>query len=115
MDSWLCFQAEHRSNRKLFRSQLRSYLCGEYLILSLSSPDPVKDHAMSTTNSSQPGERSRAICGRCNSIQETTLERRDVPLDDGSGTAQNALAAICTNCGDVVAMPAQELNIVPLS
>jgi|TARA_R100000687_G_C6433541_1_gene156943 RNase P subunit RPR2 len=68
---------------------------------------------MSTTIPSQPGDRSRAICENCNGIQETVIERRDVPLDDGSGTAQNALAAICTDCGDIVAMPAQNLNIVP--
>ena len=68
---------------------------------------------MSTTSPSQPGDRSHAICESCNGIQETVIERRDVPLDDGSGTAQNALAAICADCGDIVAMPAQDLAIVP--
>jgi len=68
---------------------------------------------MPETSRFQPGDHSRAICENCNGVQETVFERRDVPLDDGSGTAHDALVAICTDCGDVVAMPAQQLDIIP--
>lgn len=68
---------------------------------------------MSMTHQFQAGGRSRAICDTCDGVQETIIERRDVPLDDGSGTARNALAAICSGCGEVIAMPAQELDITP--
>lgn len=67
---------------------------------------------MSKTRPLQPGDRSRAICDSCAAIMETVIARRDVPLNDGSGIAEDALAAICTSCDEVVAMPAQELRIV---
>lgn len=67
---------------------------------------------MAQVSNLQPGDRSQAICDTCKAIVETVIERRDVPLSNGGGIAREALAAICTDCDKVVAMPAQDLDII---
>lgn len=53
------------------------------------------------------GDKSKAICARCEAIVQTTFMRRDVPFSDASGLARNILVGVCDCCGDVVAIPAQ--------
>lgn len=61
---------------------------------------------MSTT-SFQEGDKSTAICSRCDKLVSTTFVRRDVQFSDGKGSAHNILVAVCEGCGDVVGTPAQ--------
>ncbi|WP_200798012.1 hypothetical protein [Roseivivax lentus] len=58
------------------------------------------------------GDRSRAICSVCGHIVSTTFALRDVPFDAGIGVVPNVLAAVCDNCGGVVAIPAQSTNAI---
>jgi hypothetical protein len=58
------------------------------------------------------GDKSRAICGSCQDIVETTFLYRDVPFDDGSGTVKDILASVCDRCSEVVAIPAQSLPAI---
>lgn len=60
----------------------------------------------------QPGDKSKAICWSCEALVTTTFALRDVPLSDGSGTAQGVLAAVCDRCSNVVAVTAQSTNAV---
>ncbi|HEV3422394.1 MAG TPA: hypothetical protein VG105_01155 [Paraburkholderia sp.] len=55
----------------------------------------------------EEGEKSKAICERCQQLVSTTFVRRDVPFSDGTGEASNILAAVCDHCDEVVAIPAQ--------
>lgn len=55
----------------------------------------------------QAGETSQAICYDCSDLVPTTFSYRDVPFDDGVGTAKGILASVCDRCGGVVAIPAQ--------
>jgi hypothetical protein len=55
----------------------------------------------------QEGEKSRAICDHCRAMVATTFCRRDVPFESGNGWARNILVAVCDQCGEVVATPAQ--------
>lgn len=55
----------------------------------------------------KPGEKSRAICTSCKKLVCTTFAYRDVPFDDGEGEVKDILAAVCDECGAVVAIPAQ--------
>jgi hypothetical protein len=43
----------------------------------------------------------------CAKLVTTTFSYRDVPFDDNVGTAKNILAAVCDECKNVVAIPAQ--------
>ena len=53
------------------------------------------------------GDKSWAICERCEEVVSTTMELRDVPFDDLSGEASQVIAGICDICHEVVAIPAQ--------
>jgi len=53
-----------------------------------------------------PGEKGRALCETCGLVS-TTFDYRDVPFQDGSGTVQDILVAVCDTCGMVVAIPPQ--------
>lgn len=55
----------------------------------------------------QPGDKSRAVCPHCAKLVTTTFNYRDVPFDDGSGTVRDILTAVCDECAQVVAVPAQ--------
>ncbi len=55
----------------------------------------------------KPGDTSKAVCEYCNKIVDTTFVVRDVPFFDGSGIVENILVAVCDNCNEVVAIPAQ--------
>lgn len=55
----------------------------------------------------KPGDTSKAVCECCNKLVDTTFAVRDVPFFDGSGIVENILVAVCDNCNEVVAIPAQ--------
>ncbi|KAB2697586.1 hypothetical protein F9K79_17190 [Ochrobactrum sp. Kaboul] len=55
----------------------------------------------------QPGDTSRAICPHCGKLVVTTFAYRDVAFEDGSGVVKGILAAVCDECHNVVAIPAQ--------
>lgn len=62
--------------------------------------------------SSEPykaGEKSRAICSFCNSIQITTFTERTVLLRLGNEMVPNLLVAVCDNCNKVVGIPQQSV------
>ncbi len=58
------------------------------------------------------GDHSRAICETCNRLVDTTFAVRDVPFNDGVGVATNILVAVCNNCKEVVAIPAQSVAAI---
>lgn len=58
------------------------------------------------------GDTSHAICTDCNALVSTRFMTRDVPFDDGKGVVKDVLAAVCTGCGNVVALPAQSMSAV---
>jgi ribosomal protein L40E len=53
------------------------------------------------------GTASKAICEHCKALVPTTFRYRDVLFDDGTGTAENILVAVCDQCDAVLASPAQ--------
>lgn len=53
------------------------------------------------------GDKSKAICNKCECVVETTFMKRDVALSDNSAIVENLLVAVCNNCNAVVAMPQQ--------
>ncbi|KRA65264.1 hypothetical protein [Rhizobium sp. Root651] len=55
----------------------------------------------------QPGDTSRAICPHCGKLVSTTFAYRDVPFEGGSGVVKGILAAVCDECQNVIAIPAQ--------
>lgn len=65
---------------------------------------------MTTTH--EPGGKSSAICEGCARVVPTTFLYRDVPFSDGVGVARDVLAAVCDECNEVVAIPAQSVPIV---
>ena len=58
------------------------------------------------------GDRSKALCQDCGDFVTTTLRRRDVPFNDGSGIVRNLLVHVCDSCDRVVGMPAQSTPAV---
>ncbi len=60
----------------------------------------------------QRGDKSKAICWSCEALVITTFALHDVPLSDGSRIAQGVLAAVCDQCGNVVAVSAQSTSAV---
>ncbi len=52
------------------------------------------------------GDKRKAICPNCGVI-EATYALRDVDFSDGSGTVKNILAAVCSQCDEVVSIPHQ--------
>lgn len=55
----------------------------------------------------EAGDKSQAICSHCEALVETTFAYRNLPFDDGSGTVEDVLAAVCDVCGHVASIPAQ--------
>lgn len=55
----------------------------------------------------EPGDKSQAICDHCADLVPTTFAYRSVPFDDGSGTVDNILVAVCDQCDTVLAIPPQ--------
>lgn len=53
------------------------------------------------------GDKSRAICSFCEGLVHTTFLRRDVPFDDGVGSASGVLVSVCDTCDRTVGVPAQ--------
>lgn len=53
------------------------------------------------------GDKSKALCHKCECVVETTFMKRDVALSDNSAIAENLLVAVCNTCGAVVALPHQ--------
>jgi hypothetical protein len=53
------------------------------------------------------GDRSRAVCERCQRLVETRFERRTVRLERPPVEVPAVLVAVCTICGETVAIPAQ--------
>ncbi|KXJ51534.1 MAG: hypothetical protein AXW17_01525 [Colwellia sp. Phe_37] len=64
---------------------------------------------MKTVNS---GDKSKAICHKCECVVETTFMKRDVALSDISAMVENLIVAVCNNCDAVVALPHQSSNHV---
>ncbi len=58
------------------------------------------------------GDRQKAICGSCQSIQDAVFALRDVPFSDGSGTVKNVLVGVCSQCDEVILMPQQSAPVV---
>ncbi len=53
------------------------------------------------------GDKSKAICPECEAVVSTTIEVRDVVLDDGSAIVPGILAGVCDRCDMVVSIPGQ--------
>jgi hypothetical protein len=52
------------------------------------------------------GEAGRAVCHR-DGLVATHFQYRDVPFDDGHGSAPDILVGVCDVCGDVLVIPPQ--------
>jgi YgiT-type zinc finger domain-containing protein len=50
---------------------------------------------------------SMAICFRCQAVADTTEEVRDVTFADGTGYVPQIPVLVCSQCGEVVAIPAK--------
>lgn len=55
------------------------------------------------------GDKGQAICDHCAALVGTTYCYRDVPFSDGVGVAHGILVAVCDQCSEVVAVPAQSV------
>lgn len=55
----------------------------------------------------QPGDTSKAVCPHCGKLVSTTFTYRDVPFEDGPGVVRGILVAVCDECRNVIAIPAQ--------
>lgn len=55
----------------------------------------------------QEGDKSLAICNRCEDLVQTTFTRRNVPFDDSVGQVKGVLVSVCDVCDQVVGVPAQ--------
>jgi len=55
------------------------------------------------------GEKSKAICGKCEQLRATTFRERDVPLSSGGGIVEQVLVAVCDVCDEVVSVPHQSV------
>ncbi len=53
------------------------------------------------------GDKKKAICESCKAIVPTTYAYRDVPFRHSKGVVKDLLVAVCDQCDDVVAIPAQ--------
>jgi hypothetical protein len=53
------------------------------------------------------GDRSRAICDRCEKVVETRFEYRTYSLDQPRIDVDDVLVAVCTTCNGVAAVPFQ--------
>jgi hypothetical protein len=53
------------------------------------------------------GEKISAICEACGTVQQATFAYRDVPFSDGFGVVKDILVAVCDECGEIIATPAQ--------
>ena len=54
-------------------------------------------------------DKSKAICEKCVKVVDTTFVFRDVKKPK-SGEKVNILVAVCDECGEIVAIPAQSLR-----
>ena len=55
------------------------------------------------------GDTSRAVCGHCKSLVNTTFKLRDVPFSDGRGVAKKITSGVCDQCDTVVTVPHQSV------
>lgn len=53
------------------------------------------------------GEKSKGICGKCESLVPTTFSICSVPLSSGKARIDDILASTCDHCGHVVSIPQQ--------
>lgn len=53
------------------------------------------------------GDKSKALCEKCQKVVATTFGYHDVPFESGIGVAKQIMAATCDECGTVVAIPPQ--------
>jgi hypothetical protein len=53
------------------------------------------------------GDRSRGVCEHCRRLVETRFDRRTVTLKRPRVSAPDVLVAVCTQCGNIVAIPYQ--------
>ena len=53
------------------------------------------------------GDKSQAICPRCDCLVDTTFDLRPVHLEETGTTVENVLVGICDSCGETVTIPPQ--------
>ncbi|HWK89412.1 MAG TPA: hypothetical protein VNP72_05430 [Longimicrobium sp.] len=53
------------------------------------------------------GDLSQAVCEGCQKLVQTRFEPRDVTLEVTETVVPGILVAVCTECGEIVAFPAQ--------
>lgn len=61
------------------------------------------------------GDKSEAICGKCRGRRTTTFETRDIRLADAKITVPDVLVAVCDDCGETAAIPAQSTPLLKAS
>ncbi len=55
------------------------------------------------------GEKSKALCEKCEGLVKTTFEVRNVPFSSGKGRAKDVLVGVCDKCDSVVSIPQQSV------
>lgn len=58
------------------------------------------------------GDKSEAICPTCKHRAITSLEIRDVPVSERNIIVPNVLVAVCSDCGEIAAIPAQSAPLL---
>jgi len=58
------------------------------------------------------GDKSEAICPTCRHRASTSFEIRDVPVAERNIVVPNVLVAICNDCGEIAAIPAQSAPLL---
>jgi len=70
--------------------------------------DSEKEGAM--TKFYREGDKSKGACSSCKAVVETTFKLTSVPLRSGRGKIDDVLAAICSQCGNLVSIPQQSTH-----
>lgn len=55
------------------------------------------------------GDKSKALCWKCEKLSDTTFKTRSVPLSSGRGHVDNVLVSVCDTCNETVAVPQQSV------
>src|SRR4051794_26125380 len=55
------------------------------------------------------GDKSKALCWKCEKLRDTTFKTRTVPFSSGHGLVDNVLVSVCNVCDKTVAVPQQSI------
>lgn len=110
-DTYIALCRKHWIESRAEARKTRDSIPNAIAAKQAAQPQQASTDRMSRTPPLQEGDRSRAICHTCKAVVETRLVRCDLPLRGEPKHARDALAYACTGCGEIAAMPRQDLII----